>query len=132
MSSPCGRGQHLCASHEHRWPFTLLLASFCLIIRRRPDSTLFPYTTLFRSAGEAAWDPRRARSARRSGSRPRSARSEEHTYELQSHHDLVCRLVLEKKKSMLRRVHNINEHADKVVANLRDLEYPQSPTRPRL
>src|SRR5260221_10498571 len=100
------------------------------MIRRPPRSTLFPYTTLFRSGGlhdavapgrcagtlsEAA--PRRAcrrlpvddavrrragaEPAGRSGLEPEAAavdRSEEHTSELQSHSDLVCRLLLEKKK----------------------------------
>src|SRR5260370_31420008 len=68
------------------------------MIRRPPRSTLFPYTTLFRSRG-----PRRASGRRR---RPPAAgllaagraRSEEHTSELQSHLNLVCRLLLEKKK----------------------------------
>src|SRR2546428_4525337 len=68
------------------------------MIRRPPRSTLFPYTTLFRSA---AW-PRRARSADRAASSAGSyrcpRRSEEHTSELQSRSDLVCRLLLEKKK----------------------------------
>src|SRR5208283_5596458 len=77
---------------------------FFLMIRRPPRSTLFPYTTLFRSRRppqeSCAIAPRR-----RAGCRPgqqarlgRQARSEEHTSELQSHHDLVCRLLLEKKK----------------------------------
>src|SRR3990170_8290145 len=73
---------------------------FFLMIRRPPRSTLFPYTTLFRSTR-----PRRAPSAgTTSGSRPRSraggrsGRSEEHTSELQSPDHLVCRLLLEKKK----------------------------------
>src|SRR5437667_11382522 len=70
---------------------------FFLMIRRPPTSTLFPYTTLFRSGTAtttAAWRwPTRWRRASRA--RPRS---EEHTSELQSHHDLVCRLLLEKKK----------------------------------
>src|SRR5690349_23364245 len=76
------------------------------MIRRPPRSTLFPYTTLFRSAqrpdrggrqvprGAAAVGAAHARPLRR----PRSARSEEHTSELQSRRDLVCRLLLEKKK----------------------------------
>src|SRR5260221_8419636 len=68
------------------------------MIRRPPRSTLFPYTTLFRSG--AADDRRRTRADCRGhypvlGSR---WRSEEHTSELQSHSDLVCRLLLEKKK----------------------------------
>src|SRR5438552_10553277 len=66
------------------------------MIRRPPRSTLFPYTTLFRSlASELAPGPRPARA----GSHPaRCARSEEHTSELQSPDHLVCRLLLEKKK----------------------------------
>src|SRR6478672_8675762 len=69
------------------------------MIRRPPRSTLFPYTTLFRS--------RRRRPARRTACCPcpRTARgrSEEHTSELQSRSDLVCRLLLEKKKDERRR-----------------------------
>src|SRR5437588_3893741 len=67
------------------------------MIRRPPRSTLFPYTTLFRSARprrESTY-PWPCRETRRSRPRPRS---EEHTSELQSHSDLVCRLLLEKKK----------------------------------
>src|SRR5476651_2747475 len=68
---------------------------FFLMIRRPPRSTLFPYTTLFRSP----MAPRTAGScpARRASSRS-PARSEEHTSELQSRQYLVCRLLLEKKK----------------------------------
>src|SRR5438132_2042276 len=68
---------------------------------RPPRSTLFPYTTLFRSVptGHTAAQRSQLQSERR---RPRcpltSWRSEEHTSELQSHSDLVCRLLLEKKK----------------------------------
>src|SRR5476649_2645220 len=72
------------------------------MIRRPPRSTLFPYTTLFRSGGlRDAADHRRA--ARFTG-RPQAAlhRSEEHTSELQSHSDLVCRLLLEKKEPTCR------------------------------
>src|SRR2546430_12508299 len=72
------------------------------MIRRPPRSTLFPYTTLFRSTTSPT-SRRRGRcrrraspSGRRSGSR---RRSEEHTSELQSQSNLVCRLLLEKKKS---------------------------------
>src|SRR5258708_21930165 len=72
------------------------------MIRRPPRSTLFPYTTLFRSELFEARD-RRRRGARRRAARPRTdpacrARSEEHTSELQSPDHLVCRLLLEKKK----------------------------------
>src|SRR5206468_8273386 len=70
------------------------------MIRRPPRSTLFPYTTLFRSR-ERAELPGRRRAAERlrlpRGRRP--LRSEEHTSELQSRSDLVCRLLLEKKKN---------------------------------
>src|SRR5262249_61150259 len=86
---------------------------FFLMIRRPPRSTLFPYTTLFRSTSRA-----RSRASVRSRARPRAAarerdcspcaysawipaareRSEEHTSELQSLTNLVCRLLLEKKK----------------------------------
>src|ERR1035438_8221811 len=65
------------------------------MIRRPPRSTLFPYTTLFRSNDTA----KRPRSARRGPiSAWRASRSEEHTSELQSLRHLVCRLLLEKKK----------------------------------
>src|SRR3712207_7164690 len=93
------------------------------MIRRPPRSTLFPYTTLFRSTADVLWqngrrhtpggrslspagrvltpgatraDRRRCHPARRAG-----ARSEEHTSELQSRQYLVCRLLLEKKKKLL-------------------------------
>src|SRR2546430_15453424 len=73
---------------------------FFLMIRRPPRSTLFPYTTLFRSPSvrplccRAAFPSSRvARHARR--------RSEEHTSELQSQSNLVCRLLLEKKKKKI-------------------------------
>src|SRR5437764_11484330 len=75
------------------------------MIRRPPRSTLFPYTTLFRSASapaRAAWSlrsPRPTRPIRRGGRRRLrgNGRSEEHTSELQPMY-LVCRLLLEKKK----------------------------------
>src|SRR5690349_23177495 len=71
------------------------------MIRRPPRSTLFPYTTLFRSAPPSG--PRPEGSARTAGrAAPRGWRSEEHTSELQSRRDLVCRLLLEKKKKRLR------------------------------
>src|SRR2546422_6289790 len=66
------------------------------MIRRPPRSTLFPYTTLFRSHGAARRSLRARRAAHRQGHLGR--RSEEHTSELQSRLHLVCRLLLEKKK----------------------------------
>src|SRR2546430_17642666 len=74
---------------------------FFLMIRRPPRSTLFPYTTLFRSCcghhgiGESALRHRRSHGR---GYCIRVSRSEEHTSELQSQSNLVCRLLLEKKK----------------------------------
>src|SRR5258708_22835393 len=67
------------------------------MIRRPPRSTLFPYTTLFRSsASTSCWSACGCASAR-PGSAPGRSRSEEHTSELQSPDHLVCRLLLEKK-----------------------------------
>src|SRR5438552_5791172 len=70
------------------------------MIRRPPGSTLFPYTTLFRSVRvPGGHGPRgRARRSPDAGRAGRLARSEEHTSELQSPDHLVCRLLLEKKK----------------------------------
>src|SRR2546430_10036948 len=81
----------------------IVLFDFChfffLMIRRPPRSTLFPYTTLFRSS--RMMTSAIARRAPSSASRPVYARgrSEEHTSELQSQSNLVCRLLLEKKKN---------------------------------
>src|SRR5260370_25943123 len=72
------------------------------MIRRPPRSTLFPYTTLFRSV-MSRWGMRSSSRSRRPSAVSSSSvlavgRSEEHTSELQSHLNLVCRLLLEKKK----------------------------------
>src|SRR5574342_791089 len=77
----------------------LVIFFFFLMIRRPPRSTLFPYTTLFRSAALAA----RGFSPQALTWRPQTLhlkRSEEHTSELQSPPELVCRLLLEKKKGV--------------------------------
>src|SRR5688572_32337843 len=93
------------------------MSIFFLLLRRPPRSTLFPYTTLFRSHSRNR-RPRGARAADRSGpprkgadlrrawptrcaskDLPPPARSEEHTSELQSQSNLVCRLLLEKKNT---------------------------------
>src|SRR5215471_15888029 len=71
-----------------------LFVFFFLMIRRPPRSTLFPYTTLFRSASTRP-GPRSLWWSCGTG----TSRSEEHTSELQSRRDLVCRLLLEKKKN---------------------------------
>src|SRR5687768_18087443 len=81
------------------------LLVFFLMIRRPPRSTLFPYTTLFRSAALAAEAARALHAEGVLLRRPQhdegvaKTRSEEHTSELQSRLHLVCRLLLEKKKS---------------------------------
>src|SRR2546422_7270213 len=96
---------------------------FFLMIRRPPRSTLFPYTTLFRSPAPTSSAP--GSSSTRSGKRSsasalrrssarcppdrRLVRSEEHTSELQSRLHLVCRLLLEKKKKKCKRI--IDEYA---------------------
>src|SRR5690606_40516995 len=93
------------------------------MLRRPPRSTLFPYTTLFRSLAS----PVRASGSCRCASQPpsarfdrfrwppcSSARSEEHTSELQSRENLVCRLLLEKKKNQ-----KLNARRDKKNSNKR-------------
>src|SRR2546429_7952684 len=79
---------------------SIFLFFFFLMIRRPPRSTLFPYTTLFRSfcSAQAARILAARTGPMPSTSRSRS-RSEEHTSELQSRLHLVCRLLLEKKKN---------------------------------
>src|SRR5436190_13595077 len=100
------------------------------MIPRPPRSTLFPYTTLFRSPvqptsrppGRSGYRRRvhapRPSAASRRSSEGRGARSEEHTSELQSHSDLVCRLLLEKKKKIT------DEHVDyHVPTHLTELQF---------
>src|SRR2546428_6548578 len=88
----------------------ILIFFFFLMIRRPPRSTLFPYTTLFRSRSAQPLVTSRSSCSPARGSTsgvesPRASlvscgmRSEEHTSELQSRSDLVCRLLLEKKKN---------------------------------
>src|SRR5688572_6656321 len=78
----------------------LRIAFFFLMIRRPPRSTLFPYTTLFRSLGGDLYSTEdRALLGALAGQL--AVRSEEHTSELQSQSNLVCRLLLEKKNKSL-------------------------------
>src|SRR3989442_9535036 len=93
----------MCRTTTQPFPFYFF---FFLMIRRPPRSTLFPYTTLFRSAPRYRSRSRRTyrrRTVRRRTCRvpvdPQHTRSEEHTSELQSRPHIVCRLLLEKKKS---------------------------------
>src|SRR5690349_25098476 len=95
---------HICHSYCSLIPAYSFF--FFLMIRRPPRSTLFPYTTLFRSlplridrTGGRTVRTSCANSSSSSEMRSGSARSEEHTSELQSRRDLVCRLLLEKKKN---------------------------------
>src|SRR5689334_24829381 len=94
---------------------------FFLMIRRPPRSTLFPYTTLFRSprnscrpaarrAGSGANPRRRPDDVSRPPDRRDRGRSEEHTSELQSQFHLVCRLLLEKKKQISRHTSPLASH----------------------
>src|SRR5438067_3611861 len=79
---------------------TVHLLSFFFMLRPPPSSTLFPYTTLFRSPGELRTHrhaPLLSFPERRAHPTVSNLRSEEHTSELQSRFDLVCRLLLEKK-----------------------------------
>src|SRR2546430_10389974 len=100
---------------------------FFLMIRRPPRSTLFPYTTLFRSYTQGQFFQRMATPAERNGDFSQSVynsvtnqpvfifqhfdpgRSEEHTSELQSQSNLVCRLLLEKKKKIV-----LSHHIDRI------------------
>src|SRR3989442_6305706 len=96
------------------------------MIRRPPRSTLFPYTTLFRSLASARWltEKHWYRVITR---RDPPARSEEHTSELQSRPHLVCRLLLEKKKKYL---HYITTPA--VLKNLQSTAQQHRPARREL
>src|SRR3954465_15220998 len=82
---------------------------FFLMIRRPPRSTLFPYTTLFRSHRGAGGAGARARPAH-DRERALDDRSEEHTSELQSHDNLVCRLLLEKTKNTCHQISHVSPH----------------------
>src|SRR5438034_6904206 len=103
-----------------------LLFFFFLMIRRPPRSTLFPYTTLFRSI-ELGWDLEllllrqdygQARTGHDVESLGAGKRSEEHTSELQSHSDLVCRLLLEKKKKKKKKA--TKKHRKAEIDNMRE------------
>src|SRR5688572_33038320 len=97
--------------HDFASLISFFFPFFFLMIRRPPRSTLFPYTTLFRSrTASSKWftggatcavDGRAAgtREPAAAGAAAATPRSEEHTSELQSQSNLVCRLLLEKKKT---------------------------------
>src|SRR6266550_5362209 len=82
------------------FPATFRFFLYFVMIRRPPRSTLFPYTTLFRSLLRRQHPQQELQQRRLAGAvRPREQRSEEHTSELQSRLHLVCHLLLEKKKA---------------------------------
>src|SRR5438874_10597360 len=91
------------------------------MIRRPPRSTLFPYTTLFRSTSDHSWhgfQSLRLPEEKKGMTRRSFAlylRSEEHTSELQSRRDLVCRLLLEKKKIKQNKTDNLKSIMIQVV-----------------
>src|SRR2546430_8993682 len=107
-----------------------LIIFFFLMIRRPPRSTLFPYTTLFRSRPIVDGSTAAVASARgnaapsahdvgRSSATMTTARSEEHTSELQSQSNLVCRLLLEKKNQRSRLMlasHCITSHTTRLAS----------------
>src|ERR1039457_5782690 len=93
-SSPCAHAP--CSQSSHPRLQSRCIFFFFLMIRRPPRSTLFPYTTLFRSWIAVDGGPDAAGNRRAKWSD--GTRSEEHTSELQSPCNLVCRLLLEKKK----------------------------------
>src|SRR5476649_2520803 len=102
----------------------LIVFFFFLMIRRPPRSTLFPYTTLFRSAAALAGA---GLFGRRNHHRPlRPGRSEEHTSELQSHSELVCRLLLEKKKKIADGYANLDVIPMSALASVEILRYGAS------
>src|SRR5438552_13388196 len=90
------------AVYQHRIPIHSFLIFFFLLIRRPPRSTLFPYTTLFRSRATPLVQSFRSSVASHRKHLYEQRRSEEHTSELQSPDHLVCRLLLEKKKKKSR------------------------------
>src|SRR5215467_15594590 len=87
---------------------------FFLMIRRPPRSTLFPYTTLFRSAVRVA-DSASSENAGRQCAAGCPSRSEEHTSELQSPCNLVCRLLLEKKKKKSCRIISLTKNTNNYI-----------------
>src|SRR2546427_929450 len=93
---------HCCSFVFSSAAYVPLLLFFFLMIRRPPRSTLFPYTTLFRSGDKRILYSSTHLGGKQCPPRPdfsQGYRSEEHTSELQSQSNLVCRLLLEKKKT---------------------------------
>src|SRR5437868_9812498 len=101
------------------------------MLRRPPRSTLFPYTTLFRSRGRGRGYRARRLSARAEGLCGLSRRrSEEHTSELQSRFELVCRLLLEKKKNTVLTVYPLLFNPTPVTTFLHPTRVERASARP--
>src|SRR5690606_40906265 len=124
--------------YSHLWvfyPCLFLLPRvriFFLMIRRPPRSTLFPYTTLFRSRPASAFSKFHASSGVQAAAPKAIAiafRSEEHTSELQSRENLVCRLLLEKKKKSKTRSYLFNNmNRTQTIATKTYLQHKQHNT----
>mgnify|MGYP006982556438 CR=1 FL=1 len=135
--SSCGRHALRVGNMCCNWAAHTLFGFFFLMIRRPPRSTLFPYTTLFRSVfmeemGRDAnlansLDPQKGPDLSQPILSPACPRSEEHTSELQSQAYLVCRLLLEKKKNTPLTPPQQSKHATQPKPNI----HPSSPTAPQ-
>src|SRR5205814_3745956 len=98
------------------------------MLRRPPRSTLFPYTTLFRSLINGGWrDEELPQETDRSGHFKRVDRSEEHTSELQSLRQLVCRLLLEKKNTNAVREPHHSGFSDPPITHQKLLDFAEPP-----
>src|SRR2546422_5320063 len=95
------------------------------MIRRPPRSTLFPYTTLFRSCATGFRHSQPARAIQNELRLP-SSRSEEHTSELQSRLHLVCRLLLEKKKKTRNKIIHLKQHNKTTQLQSPSAQYEQT------
>src|SRR5258707_11275237 len=113
----------------HAWARSLFF--FFLMIRRPPRSTLFPYTTLFRSLSAGPGPNKPHGASLDKVRRVDKYRSEEHTSELQSRQYLVCRLLLEKKKSAIsaESLHVLVSDPDQVVRRAISGQRLQTPRR---
>src|SRR5207302_3071595 len=98
---PIARYAHVPDISSHYLFVVLLPGVFLLMLRHAPLPTLFPYTTLFRSPVQLCTHPLALLPIRNARQRHGSNRSEEHTSELQSRENLVCRLLLEKKNGVV-------------------------------
>src|SRR5205807_8997941 len=127
-TTPCIRYIHQLPTYVSRCRITLIPFFFFLMIRRPPRSTLFPYTTLFRSLGvvEEENDALAHVVGVLAVAGPDHHRSEEHTSELQSPCNLVCRLLLEKKKNY--HLHTLFKRKNSAVCRIGRVNPKPEPT----